>query len=76
MTSEPHFHVLVCFAINTAEYCKETIPNLEESLTSYLDSPFSDQVDLQNEEEAFNQMMNKTVETMLIYIDSKLDPGF
>lgn len=66
----------MCFAINTAEYCKETIPGLEESLSGYLDSPFSDQVDLQNEEEAYNQMMNKTVETMLQYIDLKVDPCF
>ncbi|CAD8075883.1 unnamed protein product [Paramecium primaurelia] len=65
--------IFCCFVINTAEYCKETIPGLQESLVQHLDSPFSDQVELSNEEEYFNQMMNKSIETLLVYVDSKVD---
>lgn len=40
--NQEQFQILICFGINTAEYCKETLAGLEESLRGYLDSPFSD----------------------------------
>ncbi len=35
---------MICFIINTSEYCKDTLDGLKESIIINLDSPFFEKV--------------------------------
>jgi hypothetical protein len=45
---------MVCYIINTAEYCRETVNPLGESVAKALDKPFSDEIDMTAEEDEFS----------------------
>lgn len=66
----------LCFIINTAEYCKDTIPGLTESIKINLDSPFCEKVELSNEEDGFVLLLNRTLETLLNSFELKMEIEF
>ena len=73
---EQNFESIICFIINTAEYCKDTFPGLCDSIKQSLESPFNDKIELNNEEDCFVGLLNKGIESLLLSLDSRLEPEF
>lgn len=46
----------LCFVINTAEYCAETLPSLEEVIRAKIDKAFADSIELANEIDTFHDV--------------------
>jgi hypothetical protein len=44
---------LICLILNTAEYCGNTIGQLEEKITEIVDEDFKSQISFSDENEAF-----------------------
>lgn len=73
---EGAYETFVCLAVNTAEYCKETVNGLADTVRQYLDSPFNEKVDMSNEETLFSTFINKALDSMTHNLDQKLEPSF
>lgn len=75
-TDEQGFESMLCFIINTAEYCKDTLPGLCDSIKQSLESPFNDKIELNFEEELFVGLLNKGIENLLLSLDNRLEFEF
>lgn len=73
---EQNLESTLCFIINTAEYCKDTLPGLCDSIKQSLESPFNEKIELNNEEDLFIGLLNKGIESLLISLDIRLEPEF
>jgi hypothetical protein len=73
---EQGFESMLCFIINTAEYCKDTLPGLCDSIKQSLESPFNDKIELNFEEELFVGLLNKGIEHLLLSLDNRLEVEF
>jgi vacuolar protein sorting-associated protein 53 len=73
---EQLFISILCFIINTAEYCKDTLSGLAESVRQSLDSPFCEKVEFEAEEDIFSSLLNRGVESLIAFLDSKLELAF
>ena len=49
---------LACYIVNTADYCAENIPKLEENIKSRIDSSFIDQVDMEKQQDDMYDAIN------------------
>jgi len=63
----------VCLIINTAEYCRETVGPLGETIAKTLDKPFSDSVDMTSEEDEFSGVITKALSVLVSSVESRLD---
>ena len=70
------FSTFACLAINSADYCKETISGLADTVRQYLDAPFNEKVDMSNEETFFSGFINKAIETLCHSLDQRIDGAF
>ena len=53
----PGMEVVLCYLINTAEYCAEVVPQLEALIKSKMRAEYADKVDLNNEMEMFQDLV-------------------
>ncbi|KAI9914786.1 hypothetical protein PsorP6_008554 [Peronosclerospora sorghi] len=63
----------LCFVINTAEYCAETLPSLEEVIRAKIDKAFSEAVELSQEIEAFHDVGAAAMKCILAGLETLLD---
>ena len=68
--------VAICYLINTAEYCSEVIPQLEESIKQRMDPQYASKVDLSTEVDAFVDLMAHSLKVLTSGIMDRLEPGF
>lgn len=73
---EQNLESIVCFIVNTAEYCKDTLPGLCDSIKQSLESPFNEKIELNNEEDVFIGLLNKGIEALLMSLELRLEPEF
>ena len=50
---------MTCYTVNTAEYCADTIPQLELSIKNSIDAAYKEKVDLSGQQELYNVLINK-----------------
>jgi hypothetical protein len=62
--------------MNTAEYCKDTITGLEESVKQNLEGTFAQQVNFGDEEERFTQTINRGIEYLQAHVRDIIAPAF
>jgi len=65
-----YFAMLV---VNTGEHCKEQLDGLAMRMREYLEPFFAEKVDLKNEEEIFNSLSNKAIESLTAHMEVKID---
>mmetsp|Transcript_30498 Transcript_30498/g.27741 ORF Transcript_30498/g.27741 Transcript_30498/m.27741 type:complete len:95 (+) Transcript_30498:623-907(+) len=70
------FEIFCCLVINTGEYCKDTLQGLVDTVKNYLDSPFKDKVNYDDEEELFIDLLNKGIDSCVAFADQKMDVSF
>lgn len=66
----------VCCVIGTAEYCDETLPQLEESLLQVIDPAFEERVSFASEQEGLHNLMNRANQTLVMSVSCSLDEAF
>lgn len=66
---------VACYCLNTAEYCGETVEQLGEIVRSKIDRAYADRVDLEEEQDAFHDIIAAAVKKLVSLFDAKLDPS-
>ncbi|XP_047337578.1 vacuolar protein sorting-associated protein 53 A [Impatiens glandulifera] len=64
---------LICFIVNTAEYCHKTSGELAENLSKIIDPQFSDRVDMTEVQDEFSAVITKALVTLVQGIETKFD---
>eukprot|EP00611_Tribonema_gayanum_P022026 TRINITY_DN4353_c0_g1_i2.p1 TRINITY_DN4353_c0_g1~~TRINITY_DN4353_c0_g1_i2.p1 ORF type:complete len:360 (-),score=131.75 TRINITY_DN4353_c0_g1_i2:204-1256(-) len=68
--------VAVCYVINTAEYCAETLPQLEEIIKSKIDLSYKDSIDLTPEQDQFHDVIMQAIRVLHIGLETRAEPAF
>ncbi|CAM9566172.1 unnamed protein product [Discosporangium mesarthrocarpum] len=68
--------VTVCYTINTAEYCAEILPQLEEMIRSKMDPGFADKVDFAEEQELYYDVIAQAIRVLVAGVDARVEPAF
>eukprot|EP00241_Pyramimonas_parkeae_P017643 CAMPEP_0114299464 /NCGR_PEP_ID=MMETSP0059-20121206/12989_1 /TAXON_ID=36894 /ORGANISM="Pyramimonas parkeae, Strain CCMP726" /LENGTH=843 /DNA_ID=CAMNT_0001421941 /DNA_START=19 /DNA_END=2550 /DNA_ORIENTATION=+ len=63
----------ICFIVNTAEYCRETVQPLGDSIARVLDKPFSDNIDMSAEEDEFSGVITRSLQVLVQIMDARLE---
>lgn len=65
----------ICFVVNTAEYCADTAPQLEDLIKQKIDAGFKDRVDLTAEQELFYDAIAGAIRALVAGLQSRVEPG-
>ncbi|ETV97877.1 hypothetical protein, variant 1 [Aphanomyces invadans] len=63
----------LCFVINTAEYCAETLPSLEDAIRAKVDKAFAEAIDLSKEIDTYHDVGAAAMKCIVLGIDNVLD---
>eukprot|EP00931_Biecheleriopsis_adriatica_P034116 TRINITY_DN1973_c0_g1_i3.p1 TRINITY_DN1973_c0_g1~~TRINITY_DN1973_c0_g1_i3.p1 ORF type:complete len:845 (-),score=210.09 TRINITY_DN1973_c0_g1_i3:73-2607(-) len=66
----------VCCVIGTAEYCDETLPQLEESLIKVISTDFEDRISFSAEQDLLRGVVNRANEALVQSVSCSLDDAF
>lgn len=71
----PGAEVLLCYLVNTGEYCAEVVPQLEQMIKQKIAPHLTDKVDLSNEVEVFTDLVAYSLKVLVTGIIDKLEPA-
>jgi vacuolar protein sorting-associated protein 53 len=63
----------LCFVINTAEYCAETLPSLEEVIRGKIDKAFAESIELAQEIDVFHDVGAAAMKCIVAGLETMLD---
>lgn len=66
---------LVCFIINTADYCGNTITQLEEKISEKINAQFKNLVNMNNEREEFIGIIGNSIKILVRGVINCIDPA-
>ncbi|KAL0298649.1 UNVERIFIED_CONTAM: Vacuolar protein sorting-associated protein 53 A [Sesamum radiatum] len=64
---------LICYIVNTAEYCHKTSGELAENVSKIVDSQFADRIDMSEVQDEFSAVITKALITLVHGIETKFD---
>ncbi|KAK1279641.1 hypothetical protein QJS04_geneDACA014959 [Acorus gramineus] len=64
---------VICYIVNTAEYCHNTSGELAENVSKIIDSQFADKVDMSEVEDEFSAVITKALMTLVHGLETKFD---
>ncbi|KAG6469347.1 hypothetical protein ZIOFF_074061 [Zingiber officinale] len=64
---------MICYIINTAEYCHKTSGELAENVSKIIDPSFVDKVDVSEVQDEFFQVITKALVTLVHGLETKFD---
>ncbi|RDX83535.1 Vacuolar protein sorting-associated protein 53 A, partial [Mucuna pruriens] len=64
---------VICYIVNSAEYCHKTAGELAESVSKIIDSQFADGVDMSEVQDEFSAVITKSLVTLVHGLESKFD---
>lgn len=64
---------MICYIVNTAEYCHKTAGELAESVSKIIDSHYADKVDMSEVQDEFSSVITKALLTLVHGIETKFD---
>jgi hypothetical protein len=67
---------LVCYIINTGEYCAEVVPQLEQLIKSKMAETYREKVDLSSEVDVFTDLMSLGLKAAIGGALDRLEPAF
>jgi len=65
----------LCFVLNSAEYCADTVSQLEDMVKSKIDTAFVDAVDMEKEQDLFYGNITNSLTSLVNGVESILLPG-
>ncbi|XP_078440105.1 membrane trafficking VPS53 family protein [Wolffia australiana] len=64
---------IICYVVNTAEYCLKTSGELAENVSKMIDPPFSGKVDMSEVQDDFSSLITKALMTLVNGLETKFD---
>ncbi|KAK8622009.1 hypothetical protein V6N13_097637 [Hibiscus sabdariffa] len=64
---------VICYIVNSAEYCHKTSGELAESVAKIIDSQYADQVDMSEVQDEFSAVITKSLVTLVHGLETKFD---
>ncbi|KAF8411660.1 hypothetical protein HHK36_004218 [Tetracentron sinense] len=64
---------VICYIVNTAEYCHKTSGELAENVSKIIDSQFIDRVDMSEVQDEFSAVITKALMTLVHGLETKFD---
>ncbi|KAF9593221.1 hypothetical protein IFM89_020716 [Coptis chinensis] len=64
---------VICYIVNTAEYCHKTSGELAENVSKFIDSHFADSVDMSEVQDEFSAVITKALITLVHGLETKFD---
>ncbi|VVB00648.1 unnamed protein product [Arabis nemorensis] len=64
---------VVCYIVNSAEYCHKTSGELSENVSQIIDPHYADGVDMSEVEDEFSAVITKALVTLVLGIETKFD---
>eukprot|EP00752_Nemacystus_decipiens_P002803 g2616.t1 len=68
--------VAVCYVVNTAEYCADILPQLEDMIKGKMDPSFTEKVDLAAEQEPYYNVITQAVRVLVSGLETRVEPAF
>mmetsp|Transcript_6722 Transcript_6722/g.8843 ORF Transcript_6722/g.8843 Transcript_6722/m.8843 type:complete len:874 (+) Transcript_6722:83-2704(+) len=66
----------ICYVVNTAEYCAETLPQLAEMIRSRIDETYKDSISTEKEQEDFHEVVAHAMKVIVSGLESRFDPAY
>ncbi|KAF8005646.1 hypothetical protein BT93_K0050 [Corymbia citriodora subsp. variegata] len=64
---------VICYIVNSAEYCHQTSGELAESVSKIIDSQYADGVDMSEVQDEFSAVITKALVTLVHGLETKFD---
>ncbi|GKV10745.1 hypothetical protein SLEP1_g22066 [Rubroshorea leprosula] len=64
---------VICYIVNSAEYCHKTSGELAESVSKIIDSQYADRVDMSEVQDEFSAVITKALVTLVQGLETKFD---
>ncbi|XVF52440.1 hypothetical protein PTKIN_Ptkin05aG0018200 [Pterospermum kingtungense] len=64
---------VICYTVNSAEYCHKTPGELAESVSKIIDSQFADQVDMSEVQDEYSTVITQSLVTLVHGLETKFD---
>ncbi|CAD6343762.1 unnamed protein product [Miscanthus lutarioriparius] len=64
---------MICYIVNTAEYCHQTSGELAENVAKMINPQFADKVDMSEVQDEFSAMITKALMTLVHGLETKFD---
>lgn len=64
---------VICYIVNSAEYCHKTSGELAESVSKIIDSQFADRVDMSDVQDEFSAVITRALVTLVHGLETKFD---
>eukprot|EP00897_Mesotaenium_endlicherianum_P004927 jgi/Mesen1/4462/ME000227S03482 len=64
---------LICFIVNTAEYCHETAAQLAESIQNRIEAQFADAIDMSDEQDEYSGVITRALSLLVLGVETRLD---
>ncbi|GER51290.1 vacuolar protein sorting protein [Striga asiatica] len=64
---------LICYIVNTAEYCHKTSGELAENVSKIVDHQYADRIDMSEVQDEFSAVVTKALVTLVHGIETKFD---
>lgn len=68
--------VKIALIINTAEYCRHTLGEMEDTIKNSIDLDYVDQIDLYDEQQLFTELIGRGIQCLMSGIETRLEPYF
>ncbi|KAL3838339.1 hypothetical protein ACJIZ3_022930 [Penstemon smallii] len=64
---------IICYIVNTAEYCQNTSGELAENVSKIVDAQYADKIDMSEVQDEFSAVITKALVTLVHGIENKFD---
>eukprot|EP00250_Pteridium_aquilinum_P035828 c9974_g1_i1 orf=227-2767(+) len=64
---------VICYIVNTAEYCHETAGQLAENISKIIDIQYADKVDMSEVQDEFSVVITRALATLVQGLETKLE---
>ncbi|KAJ7527685.1 hypothetical protein O6H91_16G066600 [Diphasiastrum complanatum] len=64
---------VICYIVNTAEYCYETAAQLAENMSKLIDVQYSDRIDMSEEQDEFSGVITRALSTLVLGLETRLE---
>jgi len=68
--------ITICYVIDTCEYCSDTVEALQDLIADKIDAKFRDQIDMTEEQDAFQDVTAKGIRILVSGLERRLENAY
>jgi hypothetical protein len=65
---------LACYIVNTAEYCLDNMPKLQENIQNRIDDEYKERIDFEEDEDSFYEVINAAIKVLAGGLQNRVTP--